>query len=302
MQKNQLSNFDIKLLKIYKSVVESGGLSAAETELNIGRSTISKYISDLEYRLGLRLCNRGPGGFSVTDEGKHVLDAFDKLTISLENFRSEVNEINNTLVGTLRVSLFDQSASNPNAHLSRAISSFSQVAPDVHLELSIETPNAIEAQVIDGRIDVGIVAIHKPSSSFEYAPIYSEDMYLYCGKHHPFFNMPKTDFNLDKIRSARYAGISFSSPNFVVGQQLKLISAAKVQSKQALAILILSGQYIGFLPDHLAIHFVENKDMKAIMTDEIYYKSNFAAIIRKRPSPNRLTRVFIEILKNAHQK
>ena len=59
----RIGDTDIRLLRIFKTVVESGGLSAAEIELNIGKSTISKHISDLELRLDLKLCNRGPAGF-----------------------------------------------------------------------------------------------------------------------------------------------------------------------------------------------------------------------------------------------
>ena len=59
----QVSDFDIRLLRIFRSVVECGGFSAAETVLGIGRSAISQQMSDLEQRLGLRLCQRGRAGF-----------------------------------------------------------------------------------------------------------------------------------------------------------------------------------------------------------------------------------------------
>ena len=38
----QVSDFDIRLLRIFRSVVECGGFSAAETVLGIGRSAISQ--------------------------------------------------------------------------------------------------------------------------------------------------------------------------------------------------------------------------------------------------------------------
>ena len=66
----QVSDFDIRLLRIFRSVVECGGFSAAETVLGIGRSAISQQMSDLEQRLGLRLCQRGRAGFSLTEEGR----------------------------------------------------------------------------------------------------------------------------------------------------------------------------------------------------------------------------------------
>jgi hypothetical protein len=59
----QVSDFDIRLLRIFRSVVECGGFSAAETVLGIGRSAISQQMSDLEQRLGLRCANAVVPGF-----------------------------------------------------------------------------------------------------------------------------------------------------------------------------------------------------------------------------------------------
>ncbi len=38
----QLSDMYLRLLQVFKSVVECGGMSAAELELNIGTSTVSR--------------------------------------------------------------------------------------------------------------------------------------------------------------------------------------------------------------------------------------------------------------------
>ena len=62
----QVGDTEIRLLRIFKAVVACGGLAAAELELNIGRSTISRHLRDLEERLGLVLCRRGRAGFALT--------------------------------------------------------------------------------------------------------------------------------------------------------------------------------------------------------------------------------------------
>ena len=56
----QLGDADLRLLRVFKSVVECGGMMSAELELNIAVSTISRHIKDLETRLGLVLCRCGP--------------------------------------------------------------------------------------------------------------------------------------------------------------------------------------------------------------------------------------------------
>ena len=86
-----LSDIDIRLLHVFRAVTESKGFANAETVLNIGRSTISAQMATLEGRLGLRLCERGPGGFSLTDEGREVYAASTRLLMALNEFRTDTN-------------------------------------------------------------------------------------------------------------------------------------------------------------------------------------------------------------------
>jgi hypothetical protein len=51
------------LLRLFVSVVECGGFSAAQGELGLSQSSISQQMAKLETRLGYRLCSRGKGGF-----------------------------------------------------------------------------------------------------------------------------------------------------------------------------------------------------------------------------------------------
>ena len=44
----QLGDMDLRLLRVFKAVVECGGMSAAELELNIGSSTLSRHMKDLD--------------------------------------------------------------------------------------------------------------------------------------------------------------------------------------------------------------------------------------------------------------
>ena len=69
----RVTDVDLRLLRIFQTVVNCGGLSAAEIDLGIGRSTVSTHIAELEARLGTRLCQRGRSGFSLTSDGKKIL-------------------------------------------------------------------------------------------------------------------------------------------------------------------------------------------------------------------------------------
>lgn len=296
-----LTDADIRLIRVFIAVTECGGFAASELELNIGRSTISKHISDLELRIGLKLCNRGPAGFSLTPEGEQVLEAAHTLLASLDGFQADVDNIHTHLTGTLRLGLFDQSTTNPNAQVHKAIQLFDAAGPEVAFEIALDPPSALEARVTDGTLDIAIVPIHRQSSVLHYTPLYKEHMTLYCGEGHPLFNADQAARAADlDLAQHKYAGYAFNSPNMKAGQTLGIRRAARVQEEEALSLLIQSGRYLGYLADHVAETFLRKGTVRPVAPQDTGYTSTFAAITRKKPEPSRKTEEFRNCLVAAH--
>ncbi len=298
---SSLGDVDIRLLRIFVTVTECGGFAASELELNIGRSTISKYIADLETRIGLRLCHRGPSGFALTPEGDMVLDATRRLLSKIDSFQSEIDNIHSNLAGTLRLGIFDQSSTNPEAQLHMAIRKFHDDAPDVTLEIVLETPSVLESRLLDGSLDAIIAPIYRQSSSLSYRPLYTETMTLYCGEDHPLFGCPAdtTPESLD-LASQTYAGYSFNSPNMMAGRDLGLVRSARVKEEEALALLIQSGRYIGYLANHVAETFFAKGKVWPLSPAHTSYKTVFGVVTRRKPEPDRKTARFVECLVDVH--
>ncbi len=81
----RIADVDIRLLRVFLAVVESGGFSAAQTVLNVGIPTISLHMSELERRIGFRLCSRGSAGFQLSDRGKEVYEQTRALVATLDD-------------------------------------------------------------------------------------------------------------------------------------------------------------------------------------------------------------------------
>jgi hypothetical protein len=60
----QLHDPDLHLLRLFVTVVQAGGFSAAQGVLGLSQPSISQQMAKLETRLGYRLCSRGKGGFA----------------------------------------------------------------------------------------------------------------------------------------------------------------------------------------------------------------------------------------------
>ena len=92
---------DLKLLRIFVSVVRHQGFANAQHELNLSTSAISTYMSQLEAALGLVLCHRGRGGFSLTSKGELFHQETLRLLGELEGFEQYAAALKGELRGTL---------------------------------------------------------------------------------------------------------------------------------------------------------------------------------------------------------
>ncbi len=298
----QLSDMDLRLLRVFKVVVECGGMAAAELELNIGISTVSRHVKDLETRLGLTLCRRGRAGFAVTPEGQQIYDETLRLLAGADAFRHRVDEIHRRMGGQLHIAVFDKTASNPEARLGEAIARFGALAPEVALNLHVAPINAIERGVMDGRFQIGVVPGHRDSDSLAYDDLFGETMHLYCGAAHPLFTTEHDALEWAHIRAHAFAGLGYHSPNMEISRQVHLQRTATGFDQESIATLILSGRYLGFLPEHYAAGFVQAGLMRAVRPALFRYDCRFLSIVRRSPEPSRVTLAFQACLREAHQK
>jgi DNA-binding transcriptional LysR family regulator len=297
----QISDMDLRLLRVFKAVVDCGGMAAAELELNIGTSTVSRHIKDLETRLGLTLCRRGRAGFALTAEGEKIYAQTVALLAATDAFRSSVDDIHQRMGGQLHVAVFDKTASNPASHIAEAIAYFHPMAPDVALNFHVATLTAIERGVLDGQFHVGIIPGHRTSDVLDYTPLFDEHMLLYCSERHALWNTDHRDLDWDTLAQHAFAGLGYHSPNMALSQRMRLPRSATGFDQESIATLILSGQFLGFLPDHYAESFVRAGRMQAVRPDLLSYSCEFFAITRKSPQPHRATLAFQDCLSRAHR-
>ncbi|MCF8210234.1 MAG: LysR family transcriptional regulator, partial [Rhodoferax sp.] len=263
--------------------------------------TVSRHVKDLETRLGLTLCRRGRAGFALTPEGTQIYAQTVQLLAATEAFRSGVDEIHQRMGGQLHLAVFDKTASNPQCHIAQAIALFTRQAPDVALNLHVATLTAIERGVLDGQFQIGIIPGHRSSDLLDYTPLFEEAMSLYCGRDHVLFGPGSPPLDWEGLRAYRFAGLGYHSPNMEITQRERLPRQATGFDQESIATLILSGQFLGFLPDHYAESFVRTGQMRAIGSAVLRYDCQFFAIQRRSPQPARATRALQECLVAAHR-
>ena len=259
----KITNIDLNLLAVFDSVVRNGGFSAAQLELGLSQPTISNHIKALEERLGVKLCQRGRRGFMLTEKGQIVHELNQSLVAELDLHASKLAELKGSLVGRLKIAVVDCLVSDPCFLLPQAIEAYSKLAPAVQLELTIERPQDILTGLLDGSFHVGVGGFDNFLSGLDYATLYREHHALYCSDPHPLFKKLTTDD--DEVDFCDFAWVHRRYWN-KQRQRGRSFSESDVfvQEIEAQIMMILSGIYLGLLPEHAALPHVESGRLRQV--------------------------------------
>ncbi|PWR20852.1 LysR family transcriptional regulator [Zavarzinia compransoris] len=294
-----VDNIDLRLLRVFHALAEHGGFAGAQAELGLTPSTLSIHLSNLEQRLGMVLCERGRGGFRLTDKGERVHLATKRLFTALEGFRAETASLRGKLVGELTIGLVDSTVTDQRSPIAAAIRRFEGRDNDVHLRLIVDRPAGLNHALLDGRLNLAVGIFPRHVAGVEYETLYTERSLLYCGAGHEFFGKPGAGIDALAISRARFVGRAYNlERDFnAIG---RVLHKASVENMEAQAHLILSGSFIGFLPEHYARGFAEAGRMQAIAPERFELTSEVALATPGVGKPNMVVRTFCDDLRQVN--
>jgi LysR family transcriptional regulator, transcriptional activator for bauABCD operon len=266
----KISGSDLHLLRVFESVVRNGGISAAQMELSLSQPTISNHLTALEQRLGVKLCERGRRGFSLTDEGRRVYDISLAMGEMLDASSARLSCLRSALAGKVSLGIVDCLATDPRLQISEAIAELSRTAPEIELNLKIMRPNDITRSVAANELDVGIGGSDIKVSGLTYLTLYREEHGVFCASGHPLF--AATDDAITREDCYKYPWIHRGYWNGMAGQRLHNSTLSRmVFDIEAAMLMVLSGVYLGVLPVHYASVFERQGRLRRLpMPDEDY--------------------------------
>ena len=276
-----IAEYDLRLLRIFKVVVENGGFAAAENELGVTRSTISVHMSNLETRMKLKLCLRGRGGFSLTEEGQAVYHATLNLFDSINDFSLFVGTLGKELSGEIVILCSDVLDNVKQKKMAKVIQSINEKSPNLHLVLDADSIGNIEKLLLKGKAHVGLLPDYKPVEGLHYQKLFSEPIYLCCAKSHPFYQ--KTDSEITNEALAKAPAIHPGIDIDVKGrEQLKKLNlAARSYHFDTRKAMILSGSYLGYLPQSHIQEELNLGDLRIIQPSSLTYQFNLSLVHKK---------------------
>ncbi|MBV9509809.1 MAG: LysR family transcriptional regulator [Caulobacteraceae bacterium] len=261
-----VSDADLRLLRVFKAVVDNGGFAASEVALNKSKSAISVDISSLEQRIGIRLCERGRAGFALTPEGETVYGAVCGLFEDLDRFSAQIAATSAELTGKVTLAVIDNLGSIAAEPMIAAIRAFRQRHPMVRLSIQSGSASEVERAVLDRTAQVGVSVLPRPAPELDVRPLFPEEQLLYCGPAHALFALDDAALTPEAIASHPIVSLPMRDPAanpFLTG----LMRGAQADNLDCLILVILAGVDLGFLPPHYARRWVEAGELKALRPD-----------------------------------
>ncbi len=286
---------DVRLLKIFLVVADSGSFAGAQPALNLSLSTISSHISTLETRLGFKLCTRGRSGFRLTDRGRQVYLYAQRLLHELERFDVNVDNLKRSLSGEIRIGLIDNTITDVRSPLRLALQKFTKRKGNVAMRISICSPTELQQQVYNRVLHIGVGSFPTKIEGLVYTTLYDEEHRLYCSRTHPLYG--ERTIRLTDIKNSRIV-----ARGYLHSRDLHLLdvpnAAAMVENVEAQAYLILSGGYVGFLPAHYAEKWVNDGELQQLLPDDAVYSSHFELVMKSGIVPGNPVEAFVSDLQS----
>jgi DNA-binding transcriptional LysR family regulator len=137
-------------LRLFIKIVSAGSLSETARRLNGSLTSMSRRLSQMEERLGVRLIDRGSRRFSLTEEGELVFARGMSIIAEIDEMEAEVSAKVRTPKGRLRVSAPLEIGRRRIAPL---VSEFTELYPATSIELILTDA---KPDVLGDELDLGL--------------------------------------------------------------------------------------------------------------------------------------------------
>lgn len=170
----------IRHLKIFTTVADEGGMSAAAKKLHISQPSVSQAVAELEHYYGIRLFERLSQKIYLTEEGalmlsfsRHILDSFDQMEETLHQASGSVSVCVGCSV-TVGTCLIQDILERARAK-----------KPELSVRVVVNNSSDIEQAILNNEVDLGIVEGILKSSDLLVTPVCQDELVIVCGRNHP---------------------------------------------------------------------------------------------------------------------
>ena len=242
---------DLNQLRVFVEVVRQGGFAAAARSLDMPRSTVSRWVQELEKRLGVRLLQRTTRSVQLTEIGEGYYQRGLKAVELAGQAHAWVQSRAETPQGTLRISTFQLFA---GTLLGPVVVAYLEQNPGMSVQVVISERNI---DLVDEHIDLAVRIGTLPDSSLVVRKLAHMDGWMvaspgYLARHGTPAHPSELARHSNMIYGHSENTVTLPFDNGHEQLNVPLPSRCVANSIELVRQVTLGGLVIGFLPPMLA--------------------------------------------------
>jgi len=220
-------DMNIKGLRAFQKIMETGTLSAAAKALNVSESALSRQLSLLEAELGLTLFSRDKRRLIATNEGEQFFREAERILDAIAQIPQVVREIKTGNLRRMRIISMPRMA---NSIAVPAITRFLAKHDSMEITLEVQPRRFLERWVAGRRYDLGLGALPVHHSGIETETLYSVPVVAVLHPDHPLAE--RRSLHAEELARDNFITMT---PNTLLGQQVaRIIERAGIQPKSTI--------------------------------------------------------------------
>lgn len=287
----------IRHIRMFVTVADQGGMSAAAKELHVSQPTVSQAIAELEKYYGVKLFERLSQRLYITKEGelmlsfsRHILDSFDRMEEAMD------------LTAEKPVLQLGCSVTVGTCLIHDILDRVKEKMPNLQVLVTVTNSSDIEQAILTNEVDLGIVEGIIKSDELLTTPICEDELVLVCGKEHPLAKAGKVTASM--LQGQNY--VSRESGSAERNQLEKKLEEQGIQfvrsfcstNTEAIKNAVIRGRGIAVLSRRMVEKELATGDIVVLFLDGVRATRNINLVIHKNKYISKGIKLFQELIWN----
>ncbi|MED0870034.1 LysR family transcriptional regulator [Bacillus spizizenii] len=288
---------ELKQLEYFYAVCQELHFTRAAEKVGISQPSLSQQIRLLEHEIGTPLFDRIGKKTALTESGKLLLKYTRKIFYEVEQAKTSIDELNGLQRGTILVGTL---LTVEDYLITPTLLNFHQKYPGVKISVFGLRTGDIHKQLIENKLDLGIVFLPMKGDELESISLSTEEMAFAVPKGHPLENQEMLDVEVLK-----------TTPSILLPQQYfirKLIDEAckdlgffpkpifEITTMQSLINMVIKGIGVTILPKPY-LEYLNHPNIRIIPILKSNLSREIGVVYRKDKYLSAATHAFISALK-----
>jgi len=287
---------NIETIKLFCDLVEGQNFSRAAEKHGISQSAVSQQIAQLEIFHKTQLINRKKRPLKLTDSGEIFYRGCKDILERYEKLKNDLNELSDSPSRIKISAIFSIGMHTLQPYVKNLMSRF----PKLIVNVDYSSSQQIYSKVLEGKSEIGIVAVPKSTRNIDVYPLESEPLVLVCSPSHPFATEKIVDVH--SLQGQEFIAFEKNVPTrILINNILKQYDVAvntvmEFDNTETIKRAVEINSGISILPEPTVNAEINNRTLRKINFSNKNFYRPIAIIVRKKKTMSLAGRHLIELL------